>query len=348
LGALPVIFSDEFEIRALSGKEAFISNIAGKLQSITDADERLSEQMLEALLAGGFIMVVVDGFSEFSRQGRMRVQELFGEFTPGIVIITARAVKDEFSLPFEECSPERISGNRISSFTDRYLDKIGVRREIDDPEFFVICANITDMMRRQQMTVLFVKLYLDQILEIKERETVSRDIMPGKADLVRKYILKNWRKQADTAVEFDTLWGVLKRIAMVSVLDELVSAPIEIPSVDRILKEGGLNISAGDLVPATGVSEIVEPSGTSVRFTLDPVAEYLSALGVIDDVLVGRLDPIVGRKVASAVREADERQGRWHENGFMVAMKESIEELREQEVELVREWLAREEEVAGT
>ncbi|GAB1543485.1 hypothetical protein NUACC21_61600 [Scytonema sp. NUACC21] len=267
------------------GKQALLNAIRGQLQDLTNEQEPISEELLERLLRQRRLLVIVDHFSEMSEATRKAIRPESPDFPVNALIITSRFNETLGHVTKTTIKPLRIEGNRLSSFMEAYLTQQGKRDLFTDAEFFDACRRLSQMVGNRNITALLAKLYADQLVatrveEVKESPLQTPSNIP---DLMLWYLNELNRsvtgddKLGDRTVQQDTkilAWVCLqKTFRPGSIKREVALAAIGGDDAENRLKylEERLH-----LIQTIGAAQ------DQIRFALDPLAEYLAALHVME------------------------------------------------------------------
>jgi HEAT repeat protein len=282
---LPVLFWQELEEKPRSFEEA----IRGQLEDLTE--ETLSESLLDALLRHRRVLVVVECFSELSERTRRQIQPSRADFPVYAMLITSRLKEDELGVSKSVLEPRRIEGNRLSNFMNAYLELRGKRDLLDDEEYFEACRRLSQMVGQRQVTVLLAKIFAEQLIEKLERNT--SEVSPGSfsetlpdniPDLMRSYVnalnraLMRDRRRDDQEVQQDA-----KRVAWECLQEAHYPRPAGRQDILNALatRAGDAEARLSYLEERLRLVRSIDP-GDKLRFSLDPLAEYLAGLYLVE------------------------------------------------------------------
>jgi HEAT repeat protein len=277
---LPVLIEEELDLEA-TDKRPLLASIRGQLQDLTNEPEPISEEFLEHLLRQRRILVIVDHFSEMSEATRKAIRPDSPDFCINALVITSRFEEKLGQVTKTTLKPLRIEGNRLSSFMEAYLMKQGKRDRFTDTEFFNACSRLSTMVGERNITVLLAKLYAEQLIAVKEGS--SDDQMPENIpDLMLFYL--NELNCSVTVDRFDnrTVHQDAKAIAWECI--QLTFRPA------AAKKDDALTTISGDDAPTRlnyleerlRLIQTIGAAQDQIRFALDPLAEYLAGLYLIE------------------------------------------------------------------
>ena len=317
---LPVLIEEELKVA--EGKQPFIEAIRGQLQDLNDTTEAISEELLEQLLKQRRILVIVDHFSEMSEQTRTAIKPEMPDFPVNALLVTSRRKEPLGQVTKTAIKPLRIAGNRLSSFMESYLSQRKKRDLFSDTEFFNACIQLSTIAGDRNITVLLAKLYADQLIAKKgttddNLPDNTEDNLPNNiSDLMLHYLNQlnfslTEHKISDSTVQEDAktiAWECLKqtyRPAAANRQNAIDALGAENPESRIKYLEEKLRI-----IQTKGVSH------DKIHFALDPVAEYLAALHLLD--INGKDES----KWQDFLNVADSQNSPEGIKGFMLAVKD--------------------------
>ena len=281
---LPVLIEQELESKSL------LEAIAEQLP-LTPEGDRISDELLKALLKRQRILLLLDHVSEISDQTYSKLQEALTKTPVNALIITSRLRNKDLGRPHQNVlEPQKIEGASLSTFIQPYLEARG-KRDIfeDDAEFYRTCTRLASMMAKtlQSATALLVRMYVDQVIEVGGLKTAQLpDNIP---DLMLKYL--EWLNRPDAidrAVWLDhaEVLQAAQAIAWECLKDNYYPAEANYEAVIRALKtlsqsENPEQEARNLLTYLEQTLRLVQRSANRVKVILDPVAEYLAAFKVV-------------------------------------------------------------------
>lgn len=279
---LPVLIEQELDFEVASNKQHFTEAIRGQLQALIGEAEPVSEELLDRLLRHRRILVILDHFSEMSETTRKKIRPAAAEFPVNALIVTSRIDEPFDGVPKTTVKTLRIQGNRLSSFMDDYLKARGKRELFEDVGYFEGCRRLSMMVGDRDITVLLAKLYAEQMIATKE-ETLVGDLPENIPDLMLSYLNELNREARERDPDDRTIHRVAKAIAWeclkvtyrpsAAKLDDVlaaVSGEVESEALLSYLEE------------RLKLIQPVQPRQDRIRFALDPLAEYLAALHLVE------------------------------------------------------------------
>ncbi len=205
------------------------------------------------------------------------------DFPAAALIITARTDVLE-KLPKHTIEPMRIEGTRLSVFIDAYLNQRRKRDVFDDEEYFEACKQLSRMVSGREITLLLAKLYADQMVTAKESKA-DEELPKSIPDLMLCYLKemnRNVGGEDNRTVQRDCkiiAWECLKASYRPAPAERTgVIEALNVNDLDEPTIENRLTYLSNRLrvIQVTGFAE------DRIRFVLDPLAEYLAGLQVVE------------------------------------------------------------------
>ncbi len=276
---LPVMIEDDL-MTVEPGKDVLVETVRGQLRYLMEGEEPPSEELVLQLLKQRRILVIIDGLSEKNECTRRTIHPEHPRFALNALVLTSRVDEKLSGIDVTVIRPMRIQGNRLASFMDAYLSRREKRELFDDPEFFNACGNLSTIVADREITVLLAKMYAEQMITSKE-PGMATQVPENIPDLMLNYLNELNRKVeegrlADRIVNGTALklaWACLRRsyrpsaVKVEELIDEFgVSITDHVEYLERRLR----------LIQTVGIAR------DQIRFSLDPLAEYLAALHLME------------------------------------------------------------------
>jgi len=275
---LPILIEQDLNLEVESGKSALTAEIRGRLRELTTVAKTPSMELVHHLLERKRVLLIVDGLSELNDSTRNKVHPIDPDFFANALIVTSRREEDLDRVTRTVIHPHRIEGNRLSSFMEAYFSRCGKRELFDDGEFFEGCKRLSQMVGQRNTTVLLAKLFAEQMIAAKEQQA-SKDLPEDIPDLMLEYINRINREVSE--LDDRTVHAAAKTIAWECLRQSFRPTPA---SVDAAVKALG-NGAKTTLEYMEDKLHLVETIGAArdrVRFALDPLAEYMAGLQVLE------------------------------------------------------------------
>lgn len=276
---LPVVIENE-----LDEHTSLLEAIRGQLSALANLSEPLSAESLEKLLQHQRILVIVDHLSEVNKMTRSQVKPELADFPVKALIVTSRVEETLGGIPKSTLQPLKIQTERLWAFMSAYLTAKEKQALFEDDQYATGCNRLRRMSGERRITVLLARLYIDHMIQEQEGaggilpDSVPKLMLSYLNQLNRNIELIN--KQDDLAIQRDAkiiAWECLKQSYR----------PTSVKKVDAI---AALNIvknptNAKDrldyLEKRLQFLKTLEP-GDRIRIILDPLAEYLAALYLLE------------------------------------------------------------------
>jgi len=277
---LPVLIEGNLEPQA-ADKNAFLESIRGQLRELVGMPDAIPEELLSQLLRKRRVLVVVDSLSEMDETMRRSVMPAQADFPVAALIVTSRIDDDLGGAAKTIIKPLRLNKVRLSSFMDRYLEQRGKQFETDE-ELFESCRNLSRLIGDRDITALIAKMYAE--LKIASKEQPSDfdlphnlpDLMQGYASIINESV-KAERKDTRTILRVAkaVAWECLRKIFRPAAAkrDNVLKALKKEPDAEAMLDYLEKRLQ---LIQTTGAGH------EAIRFSLDPLAEYLASLHLIE------------------------------------------------------------------
>ncbi len=282
---LPVLLEEDF--RMIEGKSPLIEAISGQLQLLIDEPEPLCLELLNKLLRQRRILVIIDRFSELNPTTRDSIQPESPDFAVNALIVTSRIEEKLGRVNKTIVKPLRLEKNKLSSFMEAYFMQRGYRDKFTDPEFFDICTRLSQMVGQGQITVLLAKLYAEQVMSPPGDipATVPGLMLGYLNELNRDITLDRLPVGGASGYENRVVHQVAKLVAWQCLHPTYQPHLVQREDLVRELANAGIAEPEASLDYLEHRLYLIQPVGTSqqqFRFCLDPLAEYLAALYLVE------------------------------------------------------------------
>lgn len=284
---LPVLLEDNLA-PPTDNKDALLEAVHGGLLELIGEKEPIKEELLVQLLRKRRVLVIVDSLSELDETTCRSVRPAQADFPVAALVVTSRLDERLGGASKTTVRTVRLKSDRLSTFMHHYLEQLGKRELFTDAEYFKACGRLTDIVGDREITVLIAKMYAELLVTTKEAVAgalASGDEPPRNLpDLMLKYVNSlNKQVKADRQ-DIDKVSRAAKRVAWECLNQtfrphsvkraDVVQALHSETDAERLLKYLGERLQ---LIQFAG------PVAGLVRFTLDPLAEYLAALYLVEE-----------------------------------------------------------------
>jgi hypothetical protein len=276
---LPVIIEQDLDLEVGQGRTTLTEVIRGELKKLTGDAEAPNQEMVRHLLKRKRVLLIVDGLSELNQATRNKLRPLDPEFTANALIMTSRLEEALDGVKKTTIHPMRIQGNRLSSFLEAYLGHRGKRSLFDDAEFFDGCRKLSVMVGDQDTTVLLAKLFAEQMISSKENPD-QKDLPENIPDLMLQYLNELNRKEG--SLPDRVVHSAAKSIAWECLKETFRPAPAKIEAVLAALGGDSAQDRINYLELNLRLVQVIGAGRDRVKFALDPLAEYLAGLYVVE------------------------------------------------------------------
>jgi hypothetical protein len=315
---LPVLLEQDL---GDGGPAALTEAVRGQLQALVGERDPVPAELCEQLLRQQRVLVIVDGLSEKGEGARGQLRPGAPGFPANALVVTSRTRERLDDVPRSELTPLRVQGNRLSSFLEAYLTQLGQRQLFDDTEFFSACHRLSQIVGARDITALLARLYADQLVAAKGPG--AGDGLPASIPALMLGALNRLNRDA-AAGEPDnrTVQRDCKLIAWECLRETFRPRPAPRRAVLAALAEaeGGEEEAGARLTYLEARLRLIQTAGPGedqVRFALDPLAEYLAGLHVLE-MYKGH-----GKHWASFLHKADALPGAPESiKGFLLAVRD--------------------------
>jgi hypothetical protein len=312
---LPILLDRDLD--QAEGDSPFLEAIRQRLRGLIGLESVPDDELVVNLLRRGRLLVIVDHLSEMSEATRALIRPGHADFPASALVVTSRIEESLEGVARTVLRPMRLRKNRLGSFVEAYLKGSGNREQFNDTEFFGVLSGLATMVGDRDVTALLAILYADQAVSEKN-QAVTGALAGNIPDLFLNYL----RELASSARDDDdevrrvlcdakaVAWECLKasfrpaaigRNHAISAIKDAdlqkrkrdyeekrpaserrrgdASAP---ESVIQPISDEVAEVRLRQLEGHLGIIETVRPDGEVLRMVLDPLAEYLAGLAVVE------------------------------------------------------------------
>jgi hypothetical protein len=278
---LPILIENELDQTVDNGQDLLIETIRRRLQMLLDVPKSPSKELVVSLLRYKRLLIVIDRLSELGDTTRKHIRLENPDFPINALLVTSRIEEKLGGYTPIKISPLRVTGNRLSSFMEAYLVKTKKRQLFVDSEFFDACKRLSAMVGERQITVLLAKLYAEQIVARKESDQTEAesesipDVFLNYINILNRSIESDRRD--DRSVQDDA-----KLVAWQCLKDSLQPSATDISETLERLGGDTAEVRLTYLADKLRVIQLIRPGLHRIRFLLDPLAEYLAAIWLVE------------------------------------------------------------------
>ena len=276
--ALPALIEDKFP------DNTFQEAIARELKLLIKTAETTSPALLKELLIKKRILVIADGMSEMDEDSRAKIIK---DADINAIVFTSR---NKEIKNISKIETRYISHGDIYIFFEEYLNE-KLKEEnsssnkmiFTSPEIYEYCAGLVELAGDKGITVLLAKLYIEQMIAQKQ-DDIEEGLAANIPELMCQSIKILYRKTLVEGLEFSDVLKAAKMIAWLSLKADYQPAAAN----KEVLRSLLLNIDKGNesLEYLERKLKIIETKGIEddkVSFKMDPLAEYLAALYLVEE-----------------------------------------------------------------
>jgi len=314
---LPLLLEQDLVIQDKDAEHPLFKAISQQVRVMINEDDPPPTGLLRQLLKKRRVLVIIDGFSEMNKASRTATLAGITDLPVNASIITTRSDEQLGGIPKTEMKPLRVKGNRLATFMEAYLTARRKRDLFEDEEYFEACRRLSLIVGDRDITALLAKLYAEQMIALKEGAT-DGDAPENIPDLMLSYLNDLCRGAGPDDPDIRVVHEAAKSIAWECLKKTLKPMPARRDDVLSAL--GGEEKGKPLLKYLEEKLKVVQTVGAGrdrVRFALDPLAEYLAAMHLMneqgDDELAWR----------NFLAQVDEQGGEPEDvEGFLLAVRD--------------------------
>ncbi|MBZ4397226.1 hypothetical protein [Myxococcus sp. AS-1-15] len=290
---IPILLENELPTPTTEGHSSILKAIQTELMSLTHSQESIPEEFIRVLLVRQRLLVIADRVSELPDSTRQQLMFSVPDLPISAFLLTSRREETWPGTSKTRLRPMSISGNFVAAFLEAYLTRRAVRHLFNDEDFFDVCRGLSALTRGRDMTPLLGRMYAEYVLSRKKASLPASPSVPNThsvpvADaneprsipaLICRYV-----DQVGASVKSPfaphEVHDILQTIAWECVREDFRPGAAPVEKVLAALGEFAekkltFSVEQLGLVQSTGMSR------DQVRFAIDPLAEYLAALALI-------------------------------------------------------------------
>lgn len=272
---IPVMLERSTAVGSLKNMTQFIQAIRGKLQDVIGEARAISEWLCTCLLEDGRILVIVDGLSEMDDIDG-RPLPLQHDYRVAALMATSRSDGLWSEATHVDLRPLKIDSDHLSPFLNTCL---GDSSRLPDTELFEACRRLSALVGKRSITPLLARMFAEQLVATRPLGTQLPNSIP---ELILGYLsaLNRTRKAQDPdhfsihqAAEL-AAWECCRRTYRASYATK---AQISKAFANHQVKIELLQY----LEERLQLLQPILPAALYIKFSLDPLAEYLAALWLL-------------------------------------------------------------------
>ncbi|MCF3609244.1 NACHT domain-containing protein [Planktothrix agardhii 1033] len=278
---LPILVEQELDFKVAEGKQVFLELIRGLLKNLVDAQKPVSEEFLEQLLIQQRLLVIVDHFSEMSPATREQIRPELPGFPVNALIVTSRMEESLAGVNKTVLQPMRVERDRLLYFIQAYITQRGKQDIFKDQELVNARDRLLMIAGKRDVTVLLAKLFIEQIIAVKTGSNLDK-FPKNIPDLILEYLNRINGNISDDHPENSKIHQDVKIIAWECLKQTYRPTTALKDTVIQALGSDDAEARLKYLENRLCIIQTVPPSYTEIRFVLDPLAEYLAAMSVVE------------------------------------------------------------------
>jgi HEAT repeat protein len=304
-------------------EKSLVEIIRGRLRELLNESESICEEFLEQLLKQKRLLVIIDGLSEMAKVTRQTIHPEHPKFTINALLVTSRSEEQLGGVNRTVLKPMRVAGNHLSEFMGSYLTYQDKRDLFTDQEFFEACSHLAAIAQNRDITVLLAKLYADQMIAVKVG-TMADNIPNNIPELMLHYLNQLNQAVAENRLGNRTIHHDIKIIAWECLKHTYQPAIAEREAVLAALGYEDAESHLDYLEKRLRVIQTIGVSEEHIRFALDPLAEYLASLYLIELYKSNELS------WHDILTDLDEKRATKNIQGFLIALSDCCLSNKEQ------------------
>lgn len=283
---IAVLVEQNFDQEVEKTKQ-LVSAIKGRLERLIMSTDTISDELLDQLLRHRRLLVIIDHLSELNTETKQAIKPSSPDFPVKALVVTSRVEESLDRVQKHEIAIPKLSSSagQLTTFLESYLNSrnkaLLFKSHSAQIEFNTYCNQLIRIAGSRGITVLLAKLYAE--LMISQKEGTSIEALPTSVpDVMLSYInelnaeyridsFDNYVIQKDAAA---IAWACVKSTYYPTFIKrEVVSNVLSGENADERISHLETRLQ---LIQTTGLDQ------GYVRFVLDPLAEYLAALHMIE------------------------------------------------------------------
>jgi HEAT repeat protein len=283
---LPVLLEPGLDFDIQKDIESLKRAARGQLQLAVGTVEPIREELFERLLRTCRVLVILDGFSEMTYDaqapGESRARLGHPDFPVNALVVTSRANPLAGDQPDVRIQPLRIDSNHLLPFMNAYLSNAGAT--LADRELYEACRRLAEVVGSNRgITPLLARLYAEEIVTASHNGAGLGGLSGSVPDLMLGYLNTLNRNRRNSDPDNPTVHSAVKLAAWECIKRTFRPGRARKSDLVAAFKRERLDPQIlAYLETRLGLISTVAPAETEAHFVLDPVAEYLAALQLVE------------------------------------------------------------------
>jgi hypothetical protein len=280
--SLPVLLEPGNMVAVELGTVSLSEAVRSQLQATTRSAEPIDPELYEKLIRTQRVVVVLDGASEmtvFTKQGCAKLEETFPACA---LIVTARNTDLFGEGGYTDILPQRIDSDHLLPFMNMYLAHLGVA--VDDSRLYEACRRLSLMVGKERgITPLLAQMYSTTLVRISELASLNSQLPASVPELMLTYLEVINRSGRGGQFDDMEVQRAVKRLAWECIRDTYRPGR---GSKERVLCGDDPERISPDLFSYLEhqLRLVDTVAGASFQFVLDPLAEYLAAMYLLEHI----------------------------------------------------------------
>ena len=325
---LPVLIEKEI-YNTGDGIKPIMEAIMAEIQELSNNKQiTVDELLVKQLLQQRRILLIVDRYSEMSQETQEKINPDLKEFPANALIMTSR-IEENFRGINIKMKTLRFDGGKLAYFIEQYLKECSkwYLFAADQEEFLEECAQLARIVGEQKsITVLLAKLYAEKMINSKENNFTSESSLDNIPDLILNHLDKlNRQGERETKNKYPTVKKDAQLIAWKCLEKNYRPSHTEREAVVKAFELLGRNDAILCLEYFEQNLRLLKSIGygnkrkdrSKIYFTLDPLAEYLAALYLVQEKCQDDEE-----KWREFLATAEEKLGKEEIKGFLLALRD--------------------------
>ncbi len=280
---IPVLIEEDLNNLVSASPFQLSESVRGQLRTLLHLEDQIPHDLLRHLLVKKRVLVIMDHLSEMSPATREKVRPGDPEFPVNALVVTSRTKNELEGRSKVVIQPLRVHLEMLVNFIKRYLHEKGKNDLLTDPaELFEECKRLSFIAGKRGITILLAKLYIDLLIARKEGH-VDDQLPNNVPELMVHYLNLINGRATEHGLDDVAVQRVAKIIAWECLKQSFSPTQAARDTVvhalsDEVSPENALRYLEDRLHLITTVG----PEKKQVKFTLDPLAEYLAAMQLVE------------------------------------------------------------------
>lgn len=325
---IPVLLEPGLVEDEMTEGDELVVQVVNRLSIMFDESLEQDHELVKQLMLKKRLLILIDGVSEMTASVRTALLPGRANYPSSAVVVTSRNSEELETMQPTLVETMRIEGTRLSTFMEAYLLEAGVRQRMDDAEFFGACSRLSELVGHSEITVLLAKMYADLVINAKEQSLNLESLPQSIPDLALGYIRTLNERIQENRASYQQIKEVAQRIALECLRTDFQPRPINRNHLyDLFPGRDDVDTIVDYLETRLGIVETDGAASPLLRFSLDPLAEYLAAVSLVEK---NRGDDALWQAFISEVKDTNLNAPEIH--GFFRALLECCKAAPPEEV----------------